>query len=51
MGYDTKDPLKNLRVKYKLEDDTAIKKLIRGTDAWAANSDVAHVELCLNRLY
>ena len=40
-GYDTKDPLKNLRVKYKLEDDSKIKKLVRATDAWAANSDVA----------
>lgn len=40
-GYDTKDPLKTLRVKYKLESDSAIKKLVRSTDAWAANSDVS----------
>lgn len=40
-GYEPADISKNLRTKFKLENDTIVKKALRATDDFAANSDVA----------
>ena len=40
-GYDNRDITKDLRIRYKMQDDTLVNKMLRGTDKFAANSDVA----------